>query len=133
MYKNARAWSYDVEELGFRYHMSNLHGAIGVSQIKKIGKIRGSRQSVCKKYYEKLSKIDWLNAPKGEFDNVNPFLYYIRVLNEKTACVVETIKFLPYIIGAVIVEIGIYPLFPKSLINLPSSKLILYKRPLIGK
>ena len=83
MYKNERAWSYDVEELGFRYHMSNLHGAIGVSQIKKIDKIRESRQSVCKKYYEKLSKIEWLNAPKGDFDNVNPFLYYIRVLNGK--------------------------------------------------
>ena len=83
MYKNARAWSYDVEELGFRYHMSNIHGAIGVAQIKKIDEIRKTRQTICKKYYEKLSKIEWLEAPKGEFDSVNPFLYYIRILNGK--------------------------------------------------
>jgi len=83
MYKNSRAWSYDVKELGFRYHMSNVHGAIGVSQIKKIDDIRKTRQKVCKRYYEKLSKLDWLDVPKGDFDSVNPFLYYIRVLNGK--------------------------------------------------
>ena len=36
MYTNSRAWTYDMEELGFRYHMANLHAAIGVSQIKKL-------------------------------------------------------------------------------------------------
>ena len=25
MYKNSRAWTYDVENLGYRYHLSNLH------------------------------------------------------------------------------------------------------------
>jgi dTDP-4-amino-4,6-dideoxygalactose transaminase len=81
MYKNERAWSYDVKELGFRYHMPNLHGAIGVSQINKIDEIRKTRQSVCKRYYDNLSKLKWLDAPKGDFDSVNPFLYYVRILN----------------------------------------------------
>ena len=92
MYKNSRAWSYDVEELGFRYHMSNLHGAIGVSQIKKIDDIRKTRQKVCKRYYEKLSKLDWLDVPKGDFDSINPFLYYIRVLNGKRSNLREYMK-----------------------------------------
>jgi dTDP-4-amino-4,6-dideoxygalactose transaminase len=92
MYKNSRAWSYDVEELGFRYHMSNLHGAIGVSQIKKIDDIRKTRQKVCKRYYEKLSKLDWLDVPKGDFDSINPFLYYIRVLNGKRSDLREYMK-----------------------------------------
>ena len=81
MYTNSRAWTYDMEELGFRYHMANLHAAIGVSQIKKINHIRLSRQNVCKKYYKKLSDLNGIVAPKGDFDEINPFLYYIRVLN----------------------------------------------------
>lgn len=81
MYTNSRAWTYDIEELGFRYHMANLHAAIGVSQIKKIDEIRRTRQQTCKRYYEELSNLDWIIAPRGEFDEVNPFLYYIRVLN----------------------------------------------------
>ena len=83
MYTNSRAWTYDMEELGFRYHMANLHAAIGVSQINKIDEIRKTRQQVCKRYHEELSNLDWIVAPKGDFDAVNPFLYYIRVLNDK--------------------------------------------------
>jgi dTDP-4-amino-4,6-dideoxygalactose transaminase len=81
MYTNSRAWTYDMEELGFRYHMANLHAAIGVAQINKIDTIRKTRQQACHRYHEELSKLDWIDAPKGDFEAVNPFLYYIRVLN----------------------------------------------------
>lgn len=85
MYTNSRAWTYDMEELGFRYHMANLHAAIGVSQVEKINEIRETRQQACKRYHQELSDLDWIDAPKGEFDAVNPFLYYIRVLNGQRA------------------------------------------------
>lgn len=81
MYTNSRAWTYDLEELGFRYHMANLHAAVGLAQVSKIDEIRKSRQVTCKVYQEELSNIDWIDVPKSEFDAVNPFLYYIRVLN----------------------------------------------------
>jgi len=83
MYTNSRAWTYNIEELGFRYHMANLHAAIGISQIKKIDEIRISRQLTCQRYYEALSGLDWIEAPCNDFATVNPFLYYIRVLNGK--------------------------------------------------
>lgn len=92
MYTNSRAWTYDMEELGFRYHMANLHAAIGVSQVKKIGEIRKTRQQVCKRYHEQLSDLDWIDAPKGDIDAANPFLYYIRVLNGKRAELREHMK-----------------------------------------
>jgi dTDP-4-amino-4,6-dideoxygalactose transaminase len=92
MYTNSRAWTYDIEELGFRYHMANLHAAIGVSQVKKINEIRETRQQSCKRYQRELSDLDWIDAPKGEFDAVNPFLYYIRVLNGQRAELREHMK-----------------------------------------
>ena len=92
MYKNSRAWTYDIEELGYRYHMANLHAAIGLSQIKKIDEIRKSRQETCKRYYKELSKLDWINAPIGEFDTLNPFLYYIRVRNSQRSKLREHMK-----------------------------------------
>ena len=92
MYTNSRAWSYDIKELGFRYHMANLHAAIGLSQINKIDEIRKTRQQACKRYHEELSGLDWIDAPKGDFDAVNPFLYYIRVLNGKRAELREHMK-----------------------------------------
>ena len=92
MYTNSRAWSYDIQELGFRYHMANLHAAIGVSQIKKLNDIRSSRQKACFKYYEELKNVDSIIAPQGDFFSVNPFLYYIRVLNGRREEMREHLK-----------------------------------------
>lgn len=81
MYTNSRAWNYDIRELGFRYHLANLHAAIGISQIQKLEEIRTTRQHACIRYHEALSELDWLEAPLGDIQSVNPFLYYIKVLN----------------------------------------------------
>lgn len=92
MYTNSRAWTYDIEDLGFRYHLANLHAALGVAQISKIDEIRATRQQACKRYYAELSSIEWLEAPFGDFDNVNPFLYYVRVMNGRRSELREHMK-----------------------------------------
>lgn len=79
MYQNKRAWTYDVSRLGFRYHMANLHAAIGLSQLKKIEAISHHRRSLCRQYNELLGDISGIRVPATNFDNVTPFLYYIRV------------------------------------------------------
>lgn len=92
MYTNSRAWTYDIEELGFRYHMANLHAAIGVAQIAKIDDIRATRQRSCKRYSAELAAIDWIDVPQGDFAEVNPFLYYIRVDSKHRAALRDHMK-----------------------------------------
>jgi len=79
MYTNNRAWTYDMKELGFRYHMANLHAAMGLAQLKKIEKISESRRSACRYYNEHLSQITEVIVPRTDFTDITPFLYYIRV------------------------------------------------------
>lgn len=79
MYENKRAWTYDVQTLGFRYHMANLHAAIGIAQLEKIEKITVSRQRACKLYSSILGNIKYIKIPYSDFNDVTPFLYYIRV------------------------------------------------------
>lgn len=79
MYQNQRAWTYDVKQLGFRYHMANLHAAIGLAQLRKMSLIAESRRSACRYYNENLSKIQDVRVPQTDFDGITPFLYYIRV------------------------------------------------------
>ena len=76
MYKNARAWTYDMRTLGFRYHMSNMHAAIGLSQLAKMPEIEKSRRDVCRFYNSNLGCIKELKVPKTDFNDVVPFLYY---------------------------------------------------------
>jgi dTDP-4-amino-4,6-dideoxygalactose transaminase len=79
MYQNKRAWSYDVRRLGFRYHMANLHAAIGLAQLSKIDRISETRRAACRYYSERLHGIPGLRLPSTDFADTAPFLYYVRV------------------------------------------------------
>jgi len=78
-YGHARAWHYDVVEDGFRYHLSNLHAAIGLAQLAKIDTIRWSRQAACRRYAARLGEVPGLSVPDADVTGLNPFLYYVRV------------------------------------------------------
>lgn len=83
MYTNARAWTYDMRLIGFRYHMANLHAAIGLAQLAKIDVISESRNSACRYYNERLSDLREVKVPQTDYQDITPFLYYIRVPGEK--------------------------------------------------
>ena len=80
MYQNQRAWAYDVKQLGFRYHMANLHAAIGLAQLAKMRRISETRRAACRYYNEHLSGNPGLRVPHTDFTDITPFLYYVRVL-----------------------------------------------------
>ena len=83
MYQNQRAWTYDVKGIGFRDHMANLHAAIGLAQLSKIDRISETRRNAWRYYNEKLSNISEIIVPKTDFKNITPFIYYIRVPQDK--------------------------------------------------
>jgi dTDP-4-amino-4,6-dideoxygalactose transaminase len=79
MYGNQRAWTYYVKRLGFRYHMANLHAAIGLAQLKRMDEFTARRQEACKRYSALLVDVAQVRTPLSDFSDVTPFLYYIRV------------------------------------------------------
>lgn len=79
MYKNQRAWTFDVERVGFRYHMLNMHAAIGLAQLSKLDVIAETRCAASRHYNNLLKDLPQVRIPKTDFKDVNPFLYYIRV------------------------------------------------------
>jgi dTDP-4-amino-4,6-dideoxygalactose transaminase len=79
MYQNQRAWTYDIKRLGFRYHLANLHAAIGLSQLSKIEWISETRRAAGRHYNERLSPVSKVKVPRTDFHEITPFLYYIRV------------------------------------------------------
>ncbi len=83
MYQNRRVWTYDVRRIGFRYHLANLHAAIGLAQLQKMDEISETRRAACKYYSENLSSLPEAIVPKTDFEDITPFLYYIRVPEDK--------------------------------------------------
>ncbi len=82
MYQNSRAWTYGVQRLGFRYHMANLHAAVGLKQLEKMESISITRQQSGILYNRLLEDVPFVRTPETDFSDVTPFLYYIRVPKE---------------------------------------------------
>src|SRR5206468_882669 len=88
-YNRGRGWEYDVVELGFRYHLSDVAASIGISQIKQIDQFIASRQVVCRRYQEAFSRIEGLRTLQTDYDDVAPFIYVVRVLNGRRTQLIE--------------------------------------------
>jgi dTDP-4-amino-4,6-dideoxygalactose transaminase len=79
MYANARTWDYDAVRIGYRYHLSNVHAALGVAQVAKLDRVRRHRQAACERYAERLKGLDAVTVPNADVEGLCPFLYYVRV------------------------------------------------------
>jgi dTDP-4-amino-4,6-dideoxygalactose transaminase len=83
MYRNQRAWTYDVKRLGFRYHMANLHAAIGLAQLAKIDRISTTRRDAVRQLNEAFADLPDVRTTRVDLTDITPFLFYVRVPPER--------------------------------------------------
>lgn len=55
--KNINNWSYKINNSGLNYRMSEIHAALGISQLNKIEKFVNKRNKIAKIYYNKLKNF----------------------------------------------------------------------------
>jgi UDP-4-amino-4,6-dideoxy-N-acetyl-beta-L-altrosamine transaminase len=76
-------WHYQQIALGYNYRMTDIHAALGLSQMKKLDQFVESRHKLANKYDE-LLKEDWLHLPWQHPDSYSSLhLYVIRVKSNK--------------------------------------------------
>lgn len=64
--QNKRSWNYDVRLPGYRYHLSNIHAAIGSVQVQRLAEIGAKRVAVAQRFRQ-------LTAP------LHPHLDYLKI------------------------------------------------------
>jgi dTDP-4-amino-4,6-dideoxygalactose transaminase len=78
-----RSWVYDVATQGYRYHMSNINAAIGLAQLKKIDSFISLRREITTVYNYNLKDLQDIILPDIDYSTISPFMYVIRVKNNK--------------------------------------------------
>ncbi|HEU4367467.1 MAG TPA: DegT/DnrJ/EryC1/StrS family aminotransferase [Methylomirabilota bacterium] len=78
-YKNSRAWQYDVVSQGFRYHLTNINAAVGLSQLARVDEFIANRRASCRLYTRLLAGVAGVRCPATNFEDVSPFIYTVRV------------------------------------------------------
>lgn len=91
MYTNERAWTYDVADSGFRYHLANLHASIGLSQLELLSAFIETRRDACRRYATLLAGVEGLRLPATDFTDVAPFIYYVRVAGGRRDDVIRSL------------------------------------------
>jgi dTDP-4-amino-4,6-dideoxygalactose transaminase len=91
-YKNSRAWEYDVVSQGFRYHLTNINAAVGLSQLLRVEEFIASRRHACRLYNRLLAGVGGVRCPATDFEEVAPFIYTVRVPAERRERLIEQLR-----------------------------------------
>lgn len=57
------SWEYNVEELGYKYHMNDIAAAIGLVQLRKLPRTNARRRELAQRYTQLLTDVDWIETP----------------------------------------------------------------------
>lgn len=75
-YSNKGTWYYEIVELGFKYNMDNIQGALGVEQLKKLESFIAKRQQLAKVYDELLKGVPHVTRPTAHAYTRHTFHLY---------------------------------------------------------
>jgi UDP-4-amino-4,6-dideoxy-N-acetyl-beta-L-altrosamine transaminase len=77
-------WFYQQIDLGFNYRMTDIHAALGLSQMRRLDEFVAKRHALAKRYDEILSDLP-IVIPWQHPDNYSSFhLYIIRLKLDQT-------------------------------------------------
>jgi UDP-4-amino-4-deoxy-L-arabinose-oxoglutarate aminotransferase len=62
-YGKASDPTYDIEEPGFKYNLTDLQAALGIVQLNKINEINARRTRIAQSYLDGLSQVKGLDLP----------------------------------------------------------------------
>ncbi|MBQ3347838.1 MAG: UDP-4-amino-4,6-dideoxy-N-acetyl-beta-L-altrosamine transaminase [Synergistaceae bacterium] len=59
-------WHSEMQDLGYNYRLSEVHCAIGLSQMKRLDEFVGRRREIARLYFRELSGVEGLTLPPGK-------------------------------------------------------------------
>jgi dTDP-4-amino-4,6-dideoxygalactose transaminase len=76
-FSGERSWDPDVHHQGWRYHMSDIMAAIGITQLDNFEYHKTRRQALAKCYVDYLSEVKSISIFRHDYDDVVPHIFVI--------------------------------------------------------
>jgi UDP-4-amino-4,6-dideoxy-N-acetyl-beta-L-altrosamine transaminase len=74
-------WFYEMINVGYNYRMSDIHAALGWSQLKKLPMFARRRRQIVNRYTEAFTPLDWLTVPHEENGLDSCFHLYVLLID----------------------------------------------------
>ena len=91
-YQGARSWQFNVQHVGFRFHMSNLMAAIGREQLKKLPRFAAHRARCVARYRKELQGIAAISLFDFDYDNIVSHIFPVRVLDSRRDALMDHLR-----------------------------------------
>lgn len=81
-YDRSGSWFYEVTELGFKYNLSDIQSALGLTQLAKMDGMMDRRREIACRYHRALADLPAFEVPACAEDVEHAWHLYILRLNE---------------------------------------------------
>jgi dTDP-4-amino-4,6-dideoxygalactose transaminase len=81
-----------VTELGFRYHLSDINAAIGLTQLERFAVLASARRRIAREYDTRLARCPEVRVPVRDWDDVVPFMYVVQVPGAERNALVQHLR-----------------------------------------
>jgi dTDP-4-amino-4,6-dideoxygalactose transaminase len=105
-------WHQEVHDFGLNYRLSDIHAALGLSQLKRINEFKVKRQRIFDFYLNSLSTISEIELPM-KTPNSEPFwhLYPIQVPKQARKKLFEYLRKNGVIVQVNYIPVYLHPIF----------------------
>ena len=73
-------WYYEQQELGFNYRISDIHAALGYTQLKKLDRFITRRRKIAEMYDEAFSRISGITLPQSNANDRARSAHHLYVI-----------------------------------------------------
>lgn len=80
-YTTGGSWYYEVHEAGYKYNMTDIQAALGISQLRKLDAMREMRKRIADRYTEAFSGTDALTPLDSRPDRSSSCHLYVLCID----------------------------------------------------
>lgn len=80
-YDSKRPWQYKIVELGYNYRLSDIHCALGLSQLRRLNEGLKRRREIAAQYQQAFSRLDEVSFPVTPSNVEHAWHLFVVLLN----------------------------------------------------
>jgi dTDP-4-amino-4,6-dideoxygalactose transaminase len=80
-YTSEGSWRYDVNEMGYKYNLTDIQAALGLMQLSKCEAMRARRAAVAERYDRALAELDAFDVVAVPGDVQHAWYLYVLLVN----------------------------------------------------
>jgi dTDP-4-amino-4,6-dideoxygalactose transaminase len=91
-FSGRRSWDFDVTEIGFRAHMSNIYASIGRAQLLRVDEFIIKRRELALQYKNHLESFQYVRTFDHDYHEICPHIFPVKIDEAKRSSLITAFE-----------------------------------------